>query len=280
MPTPDDDRPTTLTERLAAAADRRRIAVVPLKGVIGGAVKTGDTVKTLERARDSKEIRAVVLDIASPGGDAVASETLYLAVRRLAERKPVVAWVRSMGAAGSYFAACGATRILAFPAALIGSIGVISVRPVVGGLLQRIGAKVFVTKTGVFKDLGAPWRDPTDEDRAKERELVDGMFRHFTSAVRDARRYDDEALAAVTTGEVWLADRALELGLVDALADEDEAIKQAQQLANLPRRRVVRLQPRRSVLQRLGVPGAGMGPPGARWLVELEGQARLPRLYT
>jgi len=243
-------------------------------------VKTTDLVRTLDRARSSDQVRAVVLDIASPGGDAVASETLYRAVRRVAERKPVVAWIRSVGASGSYYAACGATRIVAFPAAIVGSIGVISVRPVLTGLLRRVGAQVLITKTGRFKDLGAPWREATEEDRAKERELVDAMFRHFTDAVREARRYDAEALARVTTGEVWLADRAMELGLVDALADEDEAIQEAQQLAGLPRRRVVRLQPRRSVLQRLGVPAAGMGPPGERWLVELEGQARLPRLYT
>jgi protease-4 len=275
-----DDKRTNLAERVAALADRRRIAVVPLRGVIGGAVRSADLVKTLDRARDNGRIRAVVLDIASPGGDAVGSETLYLAVRRLAERKPVVAWVRSVGASGSYFAACGATRILAFPAAIVGSIGVISVRPVVAGLLRRLGAHVLVTKTGPYKDLGAPWREPTEEDRAKEHELVDGMFAHFTSAVREARRFDDHALARVTTGEVWLADRALELGLVDALAEEEDALEEAQQLAGLPRRRLVRLHPRRSLLQRLGMPGAGMGPPGPRWLVELEGWSRLPRLHT
>lgn len=270
----------SLTTRLRSLADRRRIAVIPLRGVIGGAVRTQDAVKLLDRAREAGQVRAVVIDIASPGGDAVASETLYRAVRRLAGAKPTVAWIRSVGASGSYYAACGATRILAFPAAVVGSIGVISVRPNLTGLLRRLGAQVLVTKTGTFKDLGAPWRDPTEDDRAKERELVDAMFKHFTEAVRQARGYDDAALARVTTGEVWLADRALELGLLDGLADEDEAIREAQQLADLPHRRVVRLQPKRSVLQRLGVPGAGMGPPGPRWLVELEGQTRLPRLYS
>jgi protease IV len=270
----------SLPDRIAGLVDRRRVAVVPIRGVIGGAVRTADLVRSLDRAREAKNIRAVLLDIASPGGDAVASETLYLAVRRLAAAKPVVAWIRSVGASGSYFAACGATRILAFPSALVGSIGVISARPVLVDLLQRIGARMHVVKTGPFKDLGAPWREPTDEDRAKERELIDGMFRHFTGAVRDARRYDDESLARVTTGEVWLADRALELGLVDALAEEEEALAEAQRLAEMPRRRVIRLAPRRSLLQRLGMPGAGMGPPGPRWIVELEGWSRLPRLLT
>jgi protease IV len=277
MPTADH---LTLPERVTALADRRRIAVIPLRGVIGGAVRTADLVRTLDRARDNAHIRAVVLDIASPGGDAVASETLYRAVQRLAERKPVVAWIRSVGASGSYFAACGATRILAFPAALVGSIGVISARPVLVELLQRIGARMHVMKTGKFKDLGAPWREPTEEDEAKERELIDGMFRHFTDAVRDARHLDDAGLARVTTGEVWLADQAVELGLVDALADEDEALNEAQRLGGMTRRKLVRMHPRRSLLQRLGMPGAGMGPPGPRWLVDLEGWSRVPRLRT
>jgi protease-4 len=280
MATIADEQRSNLASRIAGLGDRRRIAVVPLRGVIGGAVRSADLVKMIDRARDNRHIRAVVLDIASPGGDAVASETLYLAVRRLAERKPVVAWIRSVGASGSYFAACGATRILAFPAAIVGSIGVISVRPVVTGLLRRLGAQMLVTKTGQFKDLGAPWREATEEDRAKERELIDGMFKHFTSAVRGARRFDEDAMAQVTTGEVWLADRALELGLIDALAEEEDAIKEAQQLAGLPHRRLVKLQARRSLLQRLGMPGAGMGPPGPRWLVELEGWSHIPRLHT
>ena len=271
---------TTLVERLTAAADRRRIAVVPVRGVIGGAIRTADLVRTLDRARENERIRAVVLDIASPGGDAVASETLYLAVRRLAEAKPVVAWIRSVGASGSYFLACGATRILAFPAALVGSIGVISVRPVLADALKRLGTRVRVIKTGPYKDLGAPWREPTEDDLAKERELVDGMFRHFTTAVREARNFDDAGLARVTTGEIWLADQALDLGLVDGLAEEEAALDEAKNLAGLPRRKVVRLHPRRTVLQRLGMPGAGMGPPGPRWLVELEGWSSVPRMRT
>ena len=269
---------TRVSGKLAEAADRRRIAVVPLRGVIGGAMRTADTVKVLDRARQNSRVAAVLLDISSPGGDAVASEALYLAVRRLAEKKPVVAWIRSVGASGGYFAACGATRILAFPAAVVGSIGVISVRPVLTGILRRLGARVQVTKTGAFKDLGAPWREATEEDRAKERELVDDMFRHFTEAVRTARNLDDAGLARVTTGEVWIADRALDLGLLDGLAEEEQALDEAQHLAGLPHRKVVRLHPRRTVFQRLGLPGAGMGPPGPRWLIELEGWASVPRL--
>jgi protease-4 len=265
------------SRRLGEVLDRRRIAVVPLRGVIGGAVRTGDLIRLINRARDAERVRAVLLDIHSPGGDAVASEAIYRAVKRLRERKPVVAWIRGTGASGAYFVACGATRMLAFPGAVVGSIGVISARPVLVEALRRVGASVLVTKTGPFKDLGAPWREATEEDREKERALVDGVFRRFTGVVREARGFDDASLARVTSGEVWLAEEAVELRLIDAVCDEEEALDEAQKLAGIPRRIVTRLQSRRTLMQRVGMPMAGMGPPGPRWVAELEGWMRTPR---
>lgn len=266
-------------DRLTALMDRRRIAVIPLRGVIGGAVRTGDLIRTLGAARRNRRVRAAVLVVDSPGGAAAESEAVYVAVRRVAAEKPVVAWIRSTGASGAYFAACGASRILAFPSAIVGSIGVISARPVAAEALRRLGTSIQVTKTGPFKDLGAPWREPTEADQAKERALVDAIFRRFTSAVAGARGFDDAALQRVVSGEVWLGAEAVSLGLVDDLCeDEDEAVREAQQLAGLPHRHLLRMGPRRTVLQRLGVPGAGMGPPGPRWIAELEGWLRAPGL--
>jgi protease-4 len=268
-----------LSDRLAGITDRRRIAVVQVRGAIGGAARTDDLIRTIGQARRNSRIRAVLIEIDSPGGTAIASEQLYMAVRRLAASKPVVAWIKGVGASGAYFLACGATRVVAFPSALVGSIGVISVRPVVVDALRRIGARMVVTKTGPFKDMGAPWREPTPEDEEHERDLVDAIFRRFTGAVRAARGFDDDALARVTTGDVWLGTRAIELGLIDGLADdEDTALEIAQDLAALPHHLTVRLGGRRSLLQRLGVPGAGMGPPGERWLVEMESWLGSPRL--
>jgi protease-4 len=266
-------------ERLERITDRRRIAILPVRGVIGGAVRTDDLLRSLGVARRNPRIRAVLLEIDSPGGGATASEALYVAVKRLAAVKPVVAWIRGTGASGAYFLACGATRILSFPSAIVGSIGVISIHPIAVEALQRLGTRIAVTKTGKYKDLGAPWRDFTDEDAAKESELVDAIFRRFVSAVSDARGLDEGAAARVTTGEVWLGAQAVDLRLVDAVAEhEDSALEVAQHLAGLPHRHTLRLGPRRTLLQRVGVPGAGMGPPGERWVIELEGWLRVPRM--
>jgi ClpP class serine protease len=99
----------------------------------------------------------------------------------------------------------------------------------------------------------------------------------FTGAVREARGFDDDSLAKVTTGEVWLADEALELRLIDGVCDEEAALDEAQKLAGMPRRSITRLQSRRTLMQRAGMPMAGMGPPGPRWLAELEGWMHTPR---
>ena len=271
--------PKPMRERLQGLGDRRRIAVIPVRGVIGGAVKTDELLRTLGTVRRTQRIRAALLEIDSPGGSASASEALYVAVKRLASAKPVVAWIRGTGASGAYFLACGATRILTFPSAIVGSIGVISIRPIAVEALQRLGTRINVVKTGKFKDLGAPWREPTADDEAKERQLVDAIFRRFVGAVQTSRGLNDNALARVTTGEVWLGSQAVDLKLVDAVSEHEEAaLEVAQDLAGLPHHQTVRLGPKRSLLQRLGMPGAGMGPPSERWLIELEGWLRAPRV--
>ena len=266
--------------RLTRIADRRRLAVIPLTGVIGGRLRAASVTDDLDRVRRDRHVRAVLLDIDSPGGGAIDSEAIFMATRRLAREKPVLAYLRGTGASGAYFIACGATRILAFPSAIVGSIGVISARPLLVDALRRVGAAVLVTKTGPFKDLGAPWREPTEADRAKEQSLVDAIFRRFSATVAVARHLDEEALARVTTGEVWLAEEAVELGLVDAVCEPDQALEEGLRLAGgLDRGQVRRIEARRSLAHRLGLPGAGMGPPSSRWIAEIEGWLGTPRAF-
>src|SRR5437764_7475724 len=106
------------------------VAVAEFYEIIRGGRRSAEYITLLNALRRNRQVRAVVLDIDSPGGSATASEHLYLAARKLAERKPVVAFVRGVGASGAYMLACGATRIVALPGAVVGSIGVISLRPI------------------------------------------------------------------------------------------------------------------------------------------------------
>ena len=132
---------------------RPGIAVVEMHGVIGAAIREPDYSRILERVANNRKIGALVLDIDSPGGSATASDLLYESVRRVAQRKPVVAYIRGLGASGGYYIACGAGTIMASRAALVGSIGVIYMRPILQQLLNKVGVEISIFKGGHLKDM-------------------------------------------------------------------------------------------------------------------------------
>ena len=159
------------------------------------------------------------------------------------------------GPPGAYLVSCAATRIVASPGALVGSIGVISIRPVLVELLRRLGASVSVSKSGAFKDMGAFWRDATPEENEKMQVLIDEYFESFLSIVTKSRHLDEEEARGLATGEVFWAPRALERGLIDELGDLDRAIDLASELSGAPRR-LVHVRPPRSLRDRIFRPTA------------------------
>lgn len=229
---------------------RGKVAVIEIFGTIGGAVRSAPYEQVLERARSSRSIGAVVLDIDSPGGSVPASEYLYRSAAKVAGRKPVVAVIRGVGASGAYMLACAAHRVVATPGALVGSIGVISVRPVLAEALGRLGVDVSVTKRGDLKDMGALWRAATPEEEGRMQDLIDGSYARFMAIVAESRGLSEDATRELATGEVFWAERALEAGLVDELGDLETAVERAAQMAGC-RKAVVRMGPRKSLGQRL-----------------------------
>ena len=223
-----------------------RIAVVELFGSIGGSIKSPTYEKIFSDIAGDSKVKALVLDIDSGGGGASASDYLYRSVLKVAEKKPVVASVRGVNASGAYLISCAAHRIVAIQGAVIGSIGVLSVRPNLQRLLERIGVGVNVNKSGPFKDMGAPWRDATPEEQEKMQELIDNFYEGFVSVVASARKMDEAAVREVATGEVYWASKAQELGLVDELGDLDRAIDIAAELSGAPRNPVY-VRPRRGL---------------------------------
>lgn len=223
-----------------------QIAVIEMEGAIGPRLRAADYVKLLRAVGENARIRAVVLDIDSPGGSATGSSYLHLAVKALVRRKPVVAFVRGVGASGAYMLACPASRIVAIPSALIGSIGVLSLHPVLYGAMERLGLRVEVTKSDRLKDMGSMFREPTEEERRKQQELVDDLHDQFLQAVAQGRSLPKERVRELATGEVYTARRAKELGLVDELGDLERALDLAAELGNVPRKPVW-LRPRRGL---------------------------------
>jgi protease-4 len=137
--------------------------------------------------------------------------------------------------------AAAAQRVITLPAAIVGAIGVISYRPVVHEALDRIGVQMRVSKSGRLKDMLSPFREPTEEEQAKEQHLLDALYEQFVVGVAAARRLPLEAVRELATGEVYIAADAIANGLVDATGDLEDAIDWVAEAAQTPRRvRLVR----------------------------------------
>jgi protease-4 len=226
------------------------VAILRLYGPITDGARTADWIELVRRLRESGRVPAVVLDIDSPGGSATASDGMFLALERLAAKKPLVAAIRGTGASGSYLAAMAARTIVAQPNAIVGSIGVISAGPRLPRLLDRLGVSVTENRAGRLKGMGAPWREETDEERAKEQAIVDAFYAAFVGRVARGRRLPEEKVGELATGEVWLGEEARRLGLVDEIGDLERAVELAAEVAGVPARSApVRL--RRPLLERL-----------------------------
>jgi protease-4 len=226
-----------LVQMLLPRRSRRfagRVAIIRLYGPIGGGARSADWVEVVKELSHNKRVPAVLLDIDSPGGDAAASDYLYLALKRLADKKPLVAHVRGTGASGAYLAAMAAHRIVVAPSSVVGSIGVISAGPRLPKLLDRIGVRVEEHRAGRLKGMGAPWRDDTEEERVREQQLVDAFYDRFVDRVAAGRKIDRAQVLDMATGEVWLGSQAVELGLADAIGDLDDAIEVAAGMAGVP----------------------------------------------
>lgn len=259
------------------ARRRGRIAVVEMFGVIGSSVRRAVYGRIFDDIRRNRAIRALVVDIDSPGGSAMDSEYLHVSLAKIAATRPVVAFVGGLGASGAYMACCAAHRVVAMPASLVGSIGVISARPVLQSLLERMGVSVSVNKSAPLKDMGAFYREPTEEEEARMQALVDELYDSFVAKVARARGMTDEQARERATGEVFTGRRSLELGLVDELGDLQRAIEVAAGLAGLPvPERPQYVRARRSLRTRLM---GGYGGSLADTLIEETERRLMDRLF-
>ena len=226
------------------------VAVVEMHGVIGSQIHTNAYTRIFENVARNKSYRALLLDIDSPGGSAAGSETLHRSIERVAESKPVVAYVRGIGASGGYYLCCAASQVYTMPTAIVGSIGVIYLRPVLEQLLGRAGIEFSIFKGGKFKDMTGFWRSPTAEESERIQGLIDEIYDNFVQVVARGRSLPEETVRELATGEVMTGQKGLEAGLVDRLGDFTDALMAAAE-AGKTRPRPKFLQPRRSLSQRL-----------------------------
>ena len=190
-------------------------------------------VKELEKLKDNDKVKAVVFRVNSPGGSAYASEQIWKAVTDLKEKKPVVVSMGDYAASGGYYISCNASKIIAQPNTLTGSIGIFGMFPNVEGLTKKVGLTFDNVKTNAHADFGDMTRPMRDDEKAILQNYIERGYDLFLTRCSDGRGIAKNSLDSIAQGRVWTGNQAVKIGLVDELGGIDKAIEEAANLANL-----------------------------------------------
>ncbi|MBS3170140.1 signal peptide peptidase SppA [Candidatus Woesearchaeota archaeon] len=204
------------------------VALIPVVGVITGdgspapfgssSVSSRDIVAFIEEADANPGLTAIVLEINSPGGSAVASDEIAAAVKKA--EKPVVALIREAGASGAYWIASAADHVVANKMSITGSIGVISSYLEFSGLMEKYGIRYEPLTSGQYKDVGNPYQPLDSKKKALLQGKLDKIHAYFIEEVARNRQLSEDHVRKLATGEFFLGVEAKELGLVDELGDQ------------------------------------------------------------
>ena len=212
---------------------------LPLADSVGVLNLEGVLRSSQEFARQAEEfgrddgIKAVVVRIDSPGGGVAASQEIYASLAELKKKKKVVVSMGSVAASGGYLVACAADKIVANPGTITGSISAIMHFANAESLMEKIGLKSSVVKSGKFKDIGSPVRPMTAEEQALIQELVDDTYDQLLEVISRDRKIPREALKQLADGRVFTGRQAQKLRLVDDLGDMGHAVRMAGKLAGI-----------------------------------------------
>jgi protease-4 len=247
-------------------------------------------VEYLRKVRADDSIRAIVLRIDSPGGSAIASDIIWREIMLTREKKPVIASMSDVAASGGYYIAMPAHAIVAQPATLTGSIGVVLIRFVIEGTLKKLGVNMETVKNGQYADIFSPVRPFTPDERKKLSELMQATYDAFVEKAAAGRNTTPERIDAVAQGRVWTGKQAKELGLVDELGGLNRAVELAKERAKIDADSEVELvvfPPKKSLLEVVAEPlartdssaalGALVGRPNAQAIDAVTAPLRLFR---
>jgi protease-4 len=234
------------------------IARLSIEGIITGDKDTLELIKDIGESKAS----AVLLNIDSPGGTTTGAEKIYLALRKVAEKKPVVAVIGTLGASGGYIAALGADEIVVRGNSLVGSIGVLFQFPNVYKALDTLGVKVEEIKSTPLKAAPNGYEPTSDAAKAAIASLVSDSYGWFKDLVKDRRHLDDADLAKVVDGRVFTGRQSVPLKLADLIGGDAEAIEWLETNKGVAKKLPVRDWKKKPSIERTGL--LGLASAGAR----------------
>jgi protease-4 len=234
-----------------ARATTDKIAVITMRGLISTSIPgnvsdsmVDDLRAALQQAREDSRVKAVVLEIDSPGGEVTASDEIYSAVVKTRARKPIVVYMDSLAASGGYYVSCGGKFLMANETTITGSIGVIIQTLNYEQLFNKIGLASVVFKSGKFKDMLNGARPITPEERELVQNFIMSTYDKFLGIVAKERNLPADLLRnTIADGRILSGKEALQNKLIDGLGELDDAFAKAKQLANAPDAKVVKYGP-------------------------------------
>lgn len=216
-----------------------KIAIIYAQGEIQSGegdvtiIGEGSMRRSLQEARKDENIKAIVLRIDSPGGNALTSDLIWREIENTKKVKPVVVSMGNYAASGGYYIACNANQIYAEKNTITGSIGVFGILPNFTQLSTKIGINTEVVSTNKNAAEYSPFRPLDDDFRAYTQEGVERIYSVFVNRVAKGRKMTFEQVDAIGQGRVWSGADALKIGLVDKIGGMDDALKAAASLAKI-----------------------------------------------
>jgi protease-4 len=204
--------------------------------MMGETMGSTTMVELIRKAADEPSVKAIVLRVDSPGGSALASDLIWKETVNC--KKPVIVSMGAVAGSGGYYISCGADKIYAEPGTITGSIGVISMRLVTGGLFEKVGVNTEVVMRGKHSDFGSMTREFTSEERQLLLGHMTDVYDTFLSRVLEGRKkagkeFTKDELKKYAGGRIWTGRTAKEIGLIDEVGTLEDAIAYAKKKANL-----------------------------------------------
>jgi len=248
----EEEGDSKLSETLVQGTGKDKILIIPIKGIITGQSSRKlfmeepslvESVKQqLEHARNDSDVKAVILEINSPGGGITASDIIYKKIIEFREKtnKKVIVIMQDVAASGAYYISAAADKIMSHPTTVTGSIGVIMPLINIADLVEKFDIEDTSIKSGKMKNIGSPLKKMSEEERKVLQDIVDEMYTRFLNIIVDGRNMKIEEVRKLADGRIYTGRQALENGLIDQLGYMDDAIIVAKEISGIQEAKIIK----------------------------------------